>query len=137
MSQDSTLLIDEFRVYSRALTDDEILRSYDRMLSGNEQGIALYWPMNEGYPTGYVFDRSTTVDAPNNAHGKAVSGVSYTEDSPNQTGQVSCYGLTDKEGHGHPLHRQWHQLHHHAVEGHPRVQQLQADALYQQPFIGV
>ena len=98
MYPDSTLLIDEVRVYSCALTDDEIMSSYDRMLSGDEKGLALYWPMNEGYPTGYVFDRSATNNAPNNAHGKAVSGVSYTEDSPNQTGQVSCYGLTDKEG---------------------------------------
>ena len=98
MSQGSTLLIDEVRVYSRALSDNEILRSYDRMLSGDEQGLSLYWSMNEGYPTGYVFDRSATNNAPNNAHGKVVSGVSYTEDSPNQTGQVSSYGLTDKEG---------------------------------------
>ena len=95
---DSMLLIDEVRVYSRALTDSEILRSYDRMLSGNEEGIALYWPMNEGHPAGYVFDRSATNNTPNNAHGKAVSGVSYTDDSPNQTGQVSCYGLTDQYG---------------------------------------
>ena len=96
MYPDSTLLIDEVRVYSCALTDDEIMSSYDRMLSGDEQGLSLYWPMNEGYQTGYVYDRSRTNSVPNNAHGKAVSGVSYTDDSPNQTGQVSCYGLTDQ-----------------------------------------
>ena len=98
MYPDSTLLIDEVRVYSCALTDDEIMSSYDRMLSGDEKGLALYWPMNEGYQTGYVYDRSTPNGTPNNAHGKVVNCVSYTEDSPNQTGQVSCYGLTDKEG---------------------------------------
>jgi len=98
MYPDSTLLIDEVRVYSCALTDDEIMSSYDRMLSGDEQGLSLYWPMNEGYQTGYVYDRSRTNSVPNNAHGKAVSGVSYTDDSPNQTGQVSCYGLTDQYG---------------------------------------
>ena len=98
MTPDSTLLIDEFRVYSRALSDNEILRSYDRMLSGDEQGLSLYWSMNEGYQTGYVYDRSRTNSVPNKSHGKVVSGVAYTEDSPNQTDQVSTYGLTDENG---------------------------------------
>ena len=98
LQPDSTLLIDEVRVYSCALSDSEILRSYDRMLSGDEQGLALYWPMNEGYPTGYVYDRSNTNNVANNVHGKVVNCVSYTEDSPNQTGQMSWYGLTNKDG---------------------------------------
>ena len=98
LQKDSTLLIDEVRVYSRALSDNEILRSYDRMLSGDEQGLSLYWPMNEGYQTGCVYDRSRTNSVPNKSHGKVVSGVAYTEDSPNQTDQVSTYGLTGEDG---------------------------------------
>ena len=90
--------IDELRIYRRALTDNEILRSYDRMLSGNEKGLAVYWPMNEGYQTGWTFDQSSTNDAPNNVHGAMRDGCSYTEDSPNQTGQVACYGVTDEDG---------------------------------------
>ena len=90
--------MDEPRIYRRALTDSEILRSYDRMLSGNEKGLAVYWPMNEGYLTGWVFDQSSTNDVPNNVHGVVRDGCSYTDDSPNQTGQVACYGLTDEDG---------------------------------------
>ena len=92
------LSMDEFRIYRRALTDSEILRSYDRMLSGNEKGLAVYWPMNEGYQIGWVFDQSSTNDAPNNVHGVMRDGCSYTEDSPNQTGQMACYGVTDADG---------------------------------------
>ena len=90
--------LDELRIYRRALSDGDILRSYDRMLSGNEPGLAVYWPMNEGYPMGYVYDCSSTNGTPNNVHGVVREGCSYTEDSPNQTAQVSTYGLTNKDG---------------------------------------
>ena len=90
--------MDEPRIYRRQLTDSEILRSYDRMLSGNEKGLACYCPMNEGFLTGWVFDQSSTNDVPNNVHGVMLDGCSYTDDSPNQTGQVASYGVTDEDG---------------------------------------
>ena len=98
MTPETQLLIDEFRFYSRALTDSEILRSYDRMLSGNEKSLSVYWPMNEGYLTGQVYDQSATNEVPNNIHGNIKNDVTYTEDSPNQTGQITSYGLTDADG---------------------------------------
>lgn len=95
---EDAILMDEVRVYGRALTDIDILRSYNHMPSGTEKDLALYWPMDEGLETGSVYDQSFTNEIPNNAHGKMVSYVSYSEDTPNQSGEVECYGITDKDG---------------------------------------
>ncbi len=93
-----TVLVDEVRVYNRVLTDNDLLRSYDLMLSGKEKDLVLYWPLNEGQKTGYAYDMSGVDGNRNNANGKMTKGTTYSKDSPNQTNQVSCYGLTSADG---------------------------------------
>ncbi len=90
--------VDEVRVYNRVLTDNDLLRSYDRMLSGKEKDLMLYWPINEGVQTGYVYDMSGPDGNRNNANGRIKRGMTYSKDSPNQTEQVSSYGLTSTDG---------------------------------------
>lgn len=89
----------EFRLWSKELTNREIGQTYDRVLSGREQDIAIYWPMDEG-TQGYVFDFSNKSGVSNQRHatvGANVLVVNNPELLPDST-QVQIYGLTDTKG---------------------------------------
>lgn len=67
--------IDDIRWWRKALTEEEILRNYGRQLAGNENNLALYWPLNEninGQTTAY--DYSKTNDIANGMHGNIGPG---------------------------------------------------------------
>lgn len=67
--------IDDVRWWRKALTEEEILRNYGRQLAGNENNLALYWPLNEninGQTTAY--DYSKTNDIANGMHGNIGPG---------------------------------------------------------------
>ena len=59
--------IDDVRLWSKALTNDEIARDRNRILSGREEGLKLYYPFDEGL-TLYAYDNSYTNGAPNGNH---------------------------------------------------------------------
>ena len=75
--------VDEFRLFTAALTEDEISKNYDHRLSGNEEGLAIYWPMDEGLSNQKtVYDNSKTGGLANGRHGKVGSNsisVGYVE----------------------------------------------------------
>ena len=88
--------VDEVRIWSKELTAEEILTTYDRMLSGTEKGLALYWPMDEGVEMNYVFDLSQSNNVPNNAHG-IMTSATISANTPSAD-QFRLYGLTDASG---------------------------------------
>ena len=64
-------IIDEVRVWSRPLTQEEIQDALNQELSGNEEGLVGYWKFNEGAGD-TAFDSSPTQN-----HGTIV-GASWT-----------------------------------------------------------
>ena len=51
--------VDDIRIWNRALSEEKILANYKRILGGTEEGLILYWPLDEGINVKkYVFDVS-------------------------------------------------------------------------------
>ena len=88
--------ITEVRVWNHALTDKEKEQNNDRMLSGRETGLQLYWPMDEGIDR-LVFDASYANDLPNGRHAVVGANVSVSRIIPNDN-QLSRYALTNNKG---------------------------------------
>ena len=86
----------EVRVWDHVLSDKEQATYADRVLSGREQGLRLYWPMDEGLDH-YVFDASYANDVPNGRH--AIIGVNVSSSVIIPSDEIlSRYGLTDSNG---------------------------------------
>lgn len=87
--------IDEMRLWNRRLTPDEILKNFDRYLSGTETDLVGYWQMDEGIDS-YAFDRSNKNKTYNEHHIK----FSYASTSAfvPTTSQLSIKATTDKNG---------------------------------------
>jgi hypothetical protein len=90
--------IDEVRLWTRDLSDADILKYYNHTLSGTETDLKLYWPLDEGI-TGqqYAYDYSKTGNVPNGNHGKVVNNTVTSNVVPTSD-QLSLYGLTDEYG---------------------------------------
>jgi len=88
--------IDEVRVWNTARTDFEIKRDYDRILNGNESGIAASWGFDENVGE-FIFDRSKVVLSHNENHGFLKNGVSWSTVIPS-TSQLGYMGITDENG---------------------------------------
>jgi len=89
--------LDEFRLWDHALTEEEIEKNYDRVLSGSETGLSIYWPMDEGIESPeYVYDFSRT-DGANNGHHAEAKGAASSKIVPSAE-QLSLYALTDQYG---------------------------------------
>ena len=97
--------ITEVRVWNHALTSKEQAIYADRTLNGYEDGLRLYWPMDEGL-NHHVYDASYASDQPNGRHATVGSSVSTSVILPTQE-QLSRYGLTNSKGeykiHGIPF----------------------------------
>lgn len=48
--------VDEVRVWSRAISGDQIARDKDRRLTGNESGLGLYWNFDTRFPSSSTGD---------------------------------------------------------------------------------
>lgn len=59
--------IDEVRIWNRALTREDILNRMHERLTGTEDGLAAYWPMDEGAGT-------ETADASGNGYAGTIKG---------------------------------------------------------------
>lgn len=88
--------IDELRVWSKALSDEEIMGNYFRCITGKEDGLEGYWPMNEGFGEA-IYDRSKSGSKYNEHHGTFISGVTWSELVPNKD-QLGYSAMTDDEG---------------------------------------
>ena len=86
----------EVRVWDHPLTNKERAIYADRVLSGREQGLKLYWPMDEGMNR-LVFDASYSNDVPNGRHATVGSNASASVIIPDEE-QLSRYGLTNERG---------------------------------------
>ena len=92
--------LDEVRIFSgKELTDAEVLKNYNHTLSGDEAGLVVYWPMDEGINNqSTLYDYSTTSDLNNNNHGTVLKGCNVTSDHIPSIDQLSTFGYTDKNG---------------------------------------
>ena len=86
-----TGIIDECRFWSKALTKEEILSNYNRILSGSEDGLYLYWKLDEGIENQSVaYDYSKTGGVSNGNHG-TIKNMDVTDNVPNEE-QLSVCG---------------------------------------------
>ncbi len=91
-------LLDEVRVWNKALTEKDVLTNFDRLLAGSEQGLCIYWPVDEGIKgQTTAYDYSKTEGVANECHGSISEGTVRSTNVPSPE-QFSLYGLTDAEG---------------------------------------
>lgn len=87
--------IDDLRMWRHALSPEEILSNYDRILSGQESDLGLYIPIDEGIDTPHrAYDYSYADGIANENHGNIHSGniSSYVPE------ELQLYGMTDATG---------------------------------------
>ena len=89
--------LDEIRIFSRSLSDDEIIRNADHTLAGNEDGLVAYIPLDEGIQAlRKAYDYSKMGGAANENHGDLTGGTfSTTIPLSNQLGLL---GYSDDKG---------------------------------------
>ena len=88
--------IAEVRVWDHVLTEKEQKSYLDRVITGREKGLALYWPMDEGI-SNFVFDASYSNDLPNGRHATVGNNTATSTIVPTEA-QLSRYGLTNEQG---------------------------------------
>ena len=94
--QPFTGYIDDIRLWNRALTKDEIEANYTRILGGTENGLILYWPLDEGINVkSYAFDISRQDGIYQLNHPEVGVNAQPSASVPQRLG---LYGVTDKEG---------------------------------------
>ena len=90
--------IDEIRIWSKVLTDAEIIATHDRVLTCTEANLLCYWPMDEGISGLHkMYDYSKTSGVANGNHATIVGDALVSEVVPTDE-QLSLYGLTDENG---------------------------------------
>ncbi|QVY64267.1 LamG-like jellyroll fold domain-containing protein [Polaribacter sp. Q13] len=91
---------DEVRVWSRALSGEEIRRDYRRYLSGNENGLEMYYRFDEGYGE-YAYDISRNGFQFNGNHliknTFDGSSINFSSIKPTKE-QLGVFGITDQDG---------------------------------------
>ena len=88
--------LSEVRVWDHVLSDKEESNNNDRILSGYEKGLQLYWPLNE--TAGHLaFDASFTNDYPNSRHATVDANIKASTLTPT-TSQLSRYAVTNENG---------------------------------------
>ena len=93
--------IDEMRLFSgKALTTEEILKNYNHLLAGTEDGLFAYWPVDEGINgQTFAYDYSKTSGVANGNHAR-FGGVktSVTSEIVPESTQLSLFAYTDAQG---------------------------------------
>ena len=90
--------LDDIRLWSKELTDQELLDNYDRLLIGTETGLKIYWPMDEGVASlPFAYDYSKTSGVANENHGRRQPNTSFSKYIPSEN-QLRLYGKTDAQG---------------------------------------
>ncbi len=88
--------LSELRIWDHMLNDKEKSENNDRVLSGRENGLKLYWPMDEGINR-LVFDASYANDMPNGHHGTVGNNITASSTFPSRV-QLDRYGMTNDNG---------------------------------------
>ncbi len=90
--------IDEMRVWTKVLTDDEVNTYHNRTLSCTEKNLLAYWPVDEGInglPN--IYDYSKTNGVANSNHATVQGVVLNSEVVPTEE-QLSIFNFTDENG---------------------------------------
>ena len=87
-------LLDDIRLWSRALSDKDVATNYNRVLGGTENGMEFYWPMDEGIK-GNTFDVSRQNGIFNCNHPTVAPNAEPSSITPSD---LKLYGLTDVDG---------------------------------------
>lgn len=91
--------LDEFRIFSRALTLDEIKQNYNHTLNGSEEGLQVYYPFDEGLASQKVaYDFSKQNGVANGHHATAPIGLVGQGDVVPSEDQLSLMTYTDQNG---------------------------------------
>ncbi len=90
--------LDEIRLFTKALTRQEILRNYNHLLAGNEEGLAIYYPLDEGIEKQDIaYDFSKKNGVSNGRHAKAKVKASSSTVVPSEN-ELSLMAYTDVNG---------------------------------------
>lgn len=90
--------IDEFRFFTKALSGTEIERNFNHPLAGNESGLAIYYPMDEGLqPQQLAYDFSKSNGNPNGRHATTRTDAESSSFVPSEY-QLSLMAYTDSLG---------------------------------------
>lgn len=90
--------IDEFRFWTKALTELEILRNYNHPLAGNEGELAIYYPLDEGINEQKIaYDFSKKSGVSNGRHATMKVPATSTEELPSEE-QLNLMSYTDTNG---------------------------------------
>lgn len=92
--------IDEMRVFSgRALTKADIQKNYNHSLTGTEDGLFAYWPVDEGiYNQTTAYDYSKTSGVANGNHGQLGPSTTPSNTVLPTEHQFGIFGITDAQG---------------------------------------
>lgn len=90
--------IDEFRLWTKALTEQEIQRNYNHPMAGNESSLAIYYPFDEGISDQSIaYDFSKKNGVSNGRHAKMKVVAASTDVIPSEN-QLSLMAYTDVNG---------------------------------------
>ena len=88
--------VDDIRLWARALKTAEVESNYTRILGGTEDGLRLYWPLDEGMGVkDYAFDIARQDGMYQLNHPEVGVNATPSSDVPRL---LSLYGVTDDEG---------------------------------------
>lgn len=87
--------IDDLRLWSKALSNEDILDNYDRILTGNEKKLIGYWTFDEGLRQ--FFDYARNGSDFYSHHGELISMSSSDENLPSAE-QLGLKAYTDDDG---------------------------------------
>ncbi|MEM9338636.1 MAG: LamG-like jellyroll fold domain-containing protein [Bacteroidota bacterium] len=88
--------LDEFRIWSVARTEEQIVENYNRLISNEQTGLEVYYRFDEGVGS-QVFDASKTGDNYNHKDGTLIGGVSFSDEIPDAD-QLGIRAITDEYG---------------------------------------
>ena len=86
--------VDEFRLWTKALTEAEILENYDHLLVGNEKNLETYWTFDEGLSRQF-FDYSRDGTVYHQHHGLIYCNTQPSNLTPTQ---LKLKAKTDHDG---------------------------------------
>ena len=87
-------LVDEFRLWTKCLTEADILDNYDHLLVGDENQLETYWTFDEGLQTQF-FDYSRDGTNYRKHHGRIGSNAQASTLTP---GMLKLKAKTDADG---------------------------------------
>lgn len=92
--------VDEMRIFSdKALTQEDILKNYNHLLAGTEDGLIAYWPVDEGISDQTAaYDYSKTSGVANGNHARFGVMTTTTSEVLPTSGQLSLFAYTDTQG---------------------------------------